>query len=253
MRLEIVPLLADHLEDAAALVASRYCRQMQEEPLLTGRFQDRTAVNKVLQGLVTRGEGVVALTGGRFMGFLVGRESPSGGAYIPDVGHGVRREVGRDAYRAMYAVLASRWVESGHQTHTISVPAHDHEAMEAWFSLGFGLTTVDAIRGLEASAGSPSEVEIVQADGQDREVIRSFDRDLRRHLASSPAFVRTAPDDFTTNRFANAGGATWIAYRRGLPVAFLSVEPSANDPVILARSDESAVSIVVAFTREEVR
>lgn len=71
----------------------------------------------------------------------------------------------------------------------ITLLARDRQAMDAWHWLGFGLTTVDAIRDLTPVQETSADIAIRRAGLEDIEQAMTLDQALQRHLAAAPIFV----------------------------------------------------------------
>jgi GNAT superfamily N-acetyltransferase len=182
--------------------------------------------------------------------------------YSPEWANAVGGEDGGETYREMYARLSARWVADGCFIHVITLLAHDREAIDAWYWLGFGLTTVDAIRDLAPVQGSTADVVIRRAVLEDIEQAMALSQALQRHLVAAPIFVieEHAPlfppnvggDEGGEQWLANSANVLWLAYRRGEAVACMGLEPSNPTACYIIR-DEKTTSITSAFTRESER
>jgi len=149
MSIEIVSFIDDHLKDAAALVAARYRVERGFEQSLPARFENPDATLSLLQRCAKNGTGVSAIHEGKLVGFLMSLFILLRGvrtAYVPDCGHAGDSAGMREIYREMYASLARQWTVNGYFSHAVTVLAHESEALDAWYSLGFGLATIDALR-----------------------------------------------------------------------------------------------------------
>ncbi|MCH7800431.1 MAG: GNAT family N-acetyltransferase [Chloroflexi bacterium] len=259
MPIEVVEFEDDHLEVSAALVAARYGAEMQQEPLLSHKYQHAATTLPSLQNLRGRGPGVAALENGRLIGFILSMVSMFNGVYtawVPDSGHGTDTQHSRNVYRDMYAHLASRWVASGCFTLVVSVTAHHRQAIDAWHSLGFGMTNVDALRDLSSLSEPRDGIDIRRAGSNDVDAVMSLEKDLNRHLASSPTFLPSLPNPATRRsveeRLSNSENLTWIACRTGASVGCLSAETS-SDGSTLARSDDGILGLVRAYVEPDAR
>ena len=92
--LQITPLQADHLEDAAALVSSRYRQLRQARPELPARYTRVDTLLPLLQAIWdASGTGVVASRGERLVGFLTAWQMRSfrgeRSTYSPEWANGV--------------------------------------------------------------------------------------------------------------------------------------------------------------------
>ena len=259
MPIEVVEFTDDHLQAAAALVAARYGVEIEQEPLLSRRYQHTAETLPFLRRLRSRGPGVAALEDGRLVGFIQGSVSMFKGvqtAYVPDSGHGTDTQNSRNVYRDMYAQLAARWVASGCFVHNISIMAHHRQAMDAFHTLGFGMINIDAIRDFSPGPDSPDGVEIRRAGLRDLDAVVSLETKLGRHLASSAAFLPMLPDPgrrrSVEEQLSNSDEPTWVARYEGATVGFVAIESTGRGPV-LARSDDGIMSLVGAFVEPETR
>jgi len=180
-------------------------------------------------------------------------------AYIPDFGHGV--EAGREyeLYRLMYAQIAKQWLANGCFMHGVTLYPQEQAASAGWFSVGFGLTVMDALRVVtppknESKQAVPAGIEIDRAGTGDVESVAALEQDLFRHLSTSPAFLplildsrRTALADWIVDR----EHAAWIAFHGEEPVGYMRFEPS--EQLALPTADEATVAITGAFTRQDLR
>ncbi|MBM4466303.1 MAG: GNAT family N-acetyltransferase [Chloroflexi bacterium] len=266
MSLKIVLLQNKHLEDAAALVTTGYRALRERVPSLPSRYEDASSILPLLRDLAGQAPGVVAMRDGRLAGFLSGMVLPDfrgkRSVYSPEWANAVDREDGGETYREMYAHLSARWVADGCFTHVITLLAQDHDAIDAWYWLGFGLTTVDAIRDLTPVQGSTADVVIRRAGLEDIEQAMALSQALQRYLVAAPIFVieEHAPlfplnvegDEGREQWLANSANALWLAYRDGEVVACMGLEPSSPEACYIIR-DEKTISITSAFTRESQR
>lgn len=257
MSLETVPLQNDHLEDAAALVTARYRALREHAPSLPSRYEDVSSILPPLRDLAGQAPGVVARRDGRLVGFLLGmvisefRGKRS--VYSPEWANAADAEDGREIYREMYAHLSARWVANGCFTHLVTLLAHDHEAIDAWHWLGFGLAAVDAIRDLTPVQVTSADVVIRRAGLEDIEQAMMLDQALHRHLAAAPVFlIDEHGSEFYEQWLADSANVLWLAYRGGEIVACMGLEPSSPDACYIIR-DEKTISITSAFTTESER
>ena len=74
MSIQVVPFEEKHLEDAAALLATRHRADRKSEPELPSRFEDPAATLELLKRIMNspgRGPGVAAIGEGRLAGYLL--------------------------------------------------------------------------------------------------------------------------------------------------------------------------------------
>lgn len=259
---EIVPLEEGHLAEAGELVANRYRALRREAPDLPPGWQEGSAILPRVRDLAGRAPGVAALDGGRVTGFLLGMSLPDfrggRGVYSPEWANGaVAGSPGdaREIYREMYARLSPRWLANGCFVHAVSLLAHDREAIDAFYWLGFGLSTVDGIRDLAPLGSTGAPVEIRRARPEDAETAARLEEGLLRHLSAPPSYMALRPPKgrvFYEEQLADPAFALWLAYRDGQAVAYMRQGP-VNPMACAIVGDAGTASIDGAYTLPDVR
>jgi len=154
----------------------------------------------------------------------------------------------------VYKRLAAVWMGENYTTHYISLLANDQTAVEVWHWMGFGMLSIDAIRGMQAIQGVKSQVDIQRASVQDMDQIMKLSGGLRRYMMSSPVFF--IPDEWEESYYrewlADPAKVIWLARVNGEAVAFLRMGP-ANRDVSAIIVDEKTTSIYGAYTEEGMR
>ena len=256
--LKIVPLKEEHLEDAAALVSSRYQILLAQEPLLPHRYREAHNLLPLLQNIMRYAPGVAAIQDGQLVGFLIAWLMPDfrgkRSVYSPEWANAAHRENCRYIYEEMYRQIVADWVADRYVAHYISIFANDLEALQTWHWLGFGMLGVDAIRGLGAIEETDTEVDIHRAGIGDIERVMELHEGLVQYSKGAPVFFIT--DSFNREYFEEWVNSTdkiiWLASVNKDPVAFIRVGP-ANDDVCTIIYDQKTTSIYGAFTQEEMR
>src|SRR6478672_7806096 len=137
MGMAIRPLAAEHLDDAARLLAARHRRDRARAPVLAATFEQPAAAAACLEDLLRKphAAGAVAIDGGRLTGFMLGRRlvpTPASfqaafywprSAVVAYSGWAVEPEAGPETAVALYAALAPAWLAAGCYSHYIYVPA----------------------------------------------------------------------------------------------------------------------------------
>jgi GNAT superfamily N-acetyltransferase len=178
--------------------------------------------------------------------------------YVPDFGHAAVQGREYELYRLMCADLGKRWLSNGCLLHAITLYPDEHAARHAWFSVGFGLVVMDALREIgrepPADLRSPAGVHIRRARASDLDLAASLELELLKHLALSPAFLplivyerRASLEEW----LAEESHVLWLACEDDEAVAYLRFEPS--EQMVLPTSAETTVAITGAFTREDRR
>ena len=259
MRLALVPLREEHLEEAAALASRRYRGLREQVALLPARYDDARTLLPLLHDIVRAGPGVAATREGRLVGFLAGWLLPSfrgsRAAFSPEWANGAVAEDGRRIYEEMYTYLSAAWVDKGTYTHLISTLANDSCSLSVFHWLGFGMIAADAVRGLEPIAGEAGDGRIRRGGLGDVEAAMALSEALDRHMASAPTFLaHNEPRERQHYEawLADPANALWLACDGAAAMAFVTLGPASTDACTIIQDDKTA-SIVGAFAQEGVR
>jgi GNAT superfamily N-acetyltransferase len=259
MPLEIVSFEAKHLEDAATLVTQRYQRLCDSVPYLPDAYTKAGTFLPLLTRLCAQAPGVVALSDGQVVGFLLARLIPDmrgcPSTYCPEWANGATADDTRRIYQEMYTALSARWVAGGFFEHFITLFADDEACIDAWQWLGFGRVVVDALRDLSAVPAVPCEVAVRRATVADLAVALPLWRGLHAHLAAAPTFLvdgLEADDEEFADWLREPANALWLAESGGEAVASLGIGPANHNACTIIR-DPGTASIVSAFTRPDGR
>ena len=257
--IDIVPFSEDHLKDAAAMVATRYREERDLNKSVPARFEDAAAIVPLLQDYTKKRNGIAAIREGRLAGFLTCMLLLARGvrtAYVTDHSHAADSESSREIYRAMYANIAHRWVTDGYFAHAVTVLAHEREVMDTWFSLGFGMIEINALRGVSPVDKGMAEVEIRRAEPEDIDIVMTLRVAVGRHLTTAPVFIPLIIGrgrKFYEQWLSDSANALWLAYRGRDAVAFMQLMPSSQLGVVMPIFDKTTVTITGAFTKEDMR
>ena len=256
---EIVPLGEEHLESAAALAGSRYERLCEQVPCLPPRYAEVSTLQPLLRDVVGAGPGVAAMHGGRVVGFLSAWLIPSfrgkRSVFSPEWANAADLGNSRRIYEEMYAHLAALWVADGYSTHLISMLANDHNGIDGWHWLGFGMIAADAVRDLRPVQGCDADVGTRRARLEDLEQVMALEEALWQHEAASPTFLvdaRKRDRSYYEEWLRNPEKAIWLVDHGIEPVAYIKLGPASDDASTIIR-DEKTASITGAFTREKAR
>ena len=191
--LKIHPLKTEHLQDAAALVGVRYKDLRAKEPLLPDRYQQAANLMPLLENIHKHGgPGVAAIQDGRLVGFLCGWLMPDfrgkRSVFSPEWANAAEMNNSATIYEELYRKLAAVWVWEKYTAHYLSIFPNDTEAIQAWHHLGFGMTGVDSVRGLEPILWDGIDMDIRRAGMEDIGGLIDLHDGLRQHMRSSPSF-----------------------------------------------------------------
>ena len=182
------------------LLAARHAAHVRKEPLLAPRFAEPSHAEQELAELWSRpgSSGAVATLGGEFLGYLLGAPKNSElwgpNSWVEAAGCAVSGEA--EILRDLYGLAAARWADEGRVAHYALAPVSDHDIVDAWFRLGFGLQHVHAIRDVPAgvvheSAPASSNFHVRRATQADVPHLAALDLVLPEHQSLSPVFSAT--------------------------------------------------------------
>lgn len=257
--MKIISLKEEHFEDAALLVSRRYQRLREQEPNLPRRYSDVSNLLPLLQNIwKATGNGVAAIQGDRLVGFLIGWQMPAfrgkRSVYSPEWANAAELEDSAHIYKEMYSYLSAIWLADKYITHYISLFPNDVSALNAWNWMGFGMISIDAIRGLEPIQDTIADVQIKRATSADLKQVIELQDALWQYMKGSPIFLLSEKRDraYYEGWLANPEKVVWLAYSNDEPVAFMRLGPADQD-VCTIIVDEKTTSIYAAFTKEKAR
>jgi GNAT superfamily N-acetyltransferase len=243
--LKIIPLKEENLEDASALVSSRYKDLCEQEPHLPHRYKEVSNLLPLLQKIMqTASPGVAAIQDGRLVGFLVGWLMPDfrgkRSIYSPEWANAADSKRSGYIYEEMYGHLAADWVAGKYVAHYITMFADDVEALR--------------VRGLRPIQGVDDRIDVRRAGPLDLEQIMELNEGLRRYVKGSPDFfiAEKLSKAYFEQWIQDPDRVTWLAYVNEKPVAFIRIGPARDDVCTIIR-DEKTTSIYGAFTKEAMR
>lgn len=258
---KIKPFTEEHVEDAAKLFTHRYRIERERTSFLPPRFENVDAISPLLNDLIRKSPGVVALGNDKLIGFLIGQLIPSWrgrrSIYVSEWAHSVVGEERRKIFQQMYAHLSSKWIANGCFTHLFTILAHDQEIIDSLFWLGFGMVAVDAMRDFRnvEEDRSSVDVEIRRAGLDDLELVTSLSEENQRYMAGSPIYLALAKKEgkeYHEKWLSNPLNALWLASYKGEVVSCMGIGPSSEDAAYII-SDEKTASIGRAYTKEHLR
>jgi len=254
--MEIVPLSADLLEPAAAMFVANYGRARARQPLLPARHADQREVLALLADLAGREEGVAVLSNGRLLGYGIGLAIPNWHGWrsviMPEWAHATVRDDGPAIRRAIYERLSRHWAADGRTCHLVCMLS-DGAPLDEWQWVGFGLQCVDAVRSLDAVAGSGGPCQVRRAAPRDAPITAHLMTKLHEHLSDAPVFLPAEPPvdpEETKAALADpqrAWRACFLAYVDGEAVGFLSIR-GANTDASWVVQDAGTAGIDGAYT-----
>ncbi|GCE13261.1 GNAT family N-acetyltransferase [Tengunoibacter tsumagoiensis] len=268
MSITILPFQENHLLGAANLLAQRHRRDLLAEPALPPQFADPAvslkAVEKTWQQPLA--SGTVALAHNEVVGYVLGApkiETKRGRTiWIPLAGHALAPSQDAELYRDLYAASAPRWIAEGCFEHYALIPAHDQDALAAWFALSFGKEHAHGLREIapikEPEHRFDPSIQIRRAERADLEAFMELATIIMRHQADSPVYSPLLPEEIVGRRqlfervLTDPEAICWVAEKDGRFLAYQLYTPSEPE-VDNLMDDEKSTYLNIAATREELR
>ena len=263
--MQILDFTPRHSQQAYELVCCNYAEERAAVPALP----DITPASP--KPFAVNGYGVAAFDGEEMLGFLACHlpwenafTGTARGTFSPIEAHGAVPKQREKIYKLLYQAAAEKWVTAGIASHSIALYAHDAAALRAFFSCGFGLRCVDAVRGMEDvlfsadMSGLSSRHDALQIDAashpnplMDQTVVfTESGRDelplvaplgvlLTQHLSASPCFMKFPREETAASWLAHQAerkSRVFTAACDGTPIAFLEVTSEGENFATLSPS-----------------
>jgi len=221
---------ADHIEQAIAIAKRNYQAEREHVPALPS-----VADWPDLSCFVENNLGVAAFDGETMLGYLC-CWNPWDGAwdnpglrhvFSPLHGNGTVPENRVKIYARLYQAAGAKWAKIGAASHGVCLYAHDTEGLAQFFRYGFGMRTVDAIRGMEEAAAPPcGEYTFSQPAKEELTEVYPLDVLLDNSFIDSPFFMFREPDSQTAflEKAAQSQSIFFLAKHQGKAVAYIKAE-----------------------------
>ena len=235
----IIDFKREHIEEASLLARDNY----NEERIQVTCLPEVSRIPS-LQSFADNGLGVAVFENRKMTGFLCccspfenAFHTAAVGTFSPLHAHGAVKENRAFLYRQMYQKAAEKWVEHKIVSHAVSLYAHDRDGIEAFFTCGFGLRCVDAVRPMKPlSFTAPSSLTALAGIhygelGKGHQYkIRELRRLLIEHMGKSPCFMYQSPEeiDQRLTRVENGNSRIFAALYGGSAIACLELSDSAE-------------------------
>jgi GNAT superfamily N-acetyltransferase len=245
----------NHIEKAKEIALMNY---NSERDIVMALPQIHTLPN--IESFADNGLGVAMFDGGKMLGFLCCYElwdnafdSTAKGTFTPIHAHGAVSDNKDMIYKRLYQAAAEKWVNQTITYHAIALYAHDSQAINAFFTNGFGLRCIDAVRPLENFEYQPYDgVIFTELAKKDVTMIREMRKLHVVHLGNSPCFMRSAPDDAEKwlNRAEKRDSKVFVAMQTDKPIAYIEIRA---DGETFASEVSGMMNICGAFCLPEYR
>lgn len=232
--MDIVRFEKKHIKESCRIALANY----EEERRFVPSLPPAAAIPD-LSGFAENGLGVAAFDRDKMLGYLCcfaprdnAFDSCAKGTFSPIHANGTVKENRGGIYQRMYQEAAKLWVEKEIAYHSIALYAHDTDAIGAFFSYGFGLRCIDAVRPMEPiHAGDNSGILMKEVTKEDAARIRPLQKALFQHLGQSPCFMESSEEKFEGRvvRAEKRKSKLFTAEEDGKIVAFLEAADSGEN------------------------
>lgn len=255
---EVKNMKKEYTEEAAELFASGYREEREGVEWLPKKYEDPDNIKTIISNIIEDSPGIAVFENGSMKGYKQGvslstsREKRS--MYIPEWGHTAVNKDQLSIYQIMYENAASRWVKNGYFKHLISFFSNDKEIKDTFSWFGFGMTTVDPVRGVDGIEANDIDCQIREVEKEDAEKIHEFRIDMDRYTASSPIFLpyEKKPDlDYYENYLQDDSTKGWFALDDGEPVSYILLGKPSDCAYVI--HDENSININGAYTKKGFR
>jgi len=284
-RIEVVPLQEEHVQDAAVLLTKQYLAIRQREPSLPSiddvavrmaeifaerglpAFDETAGLLPLLQlhrpfSPRPRRPAVAAFKDGQLVGYLRTSGLAPNSAYTGMQNLAVESVDGDQTYREMYASVAQQWLAEGHTSHFVKVFAADRQAVETWFSLGFGQLSVQGFRDTNYTHEEAAGIEVVPARAEHIEMLVQLQAEHRRYQSEAPMLIpfESASPDIVEARqeemealLRDPDRPYWVAFQNGNPAGMMGLGPAAGSGLSPLLQMTRMVMVDDALTGEAAR
>jgi len=228
--MQIVDFAAGHIGQAARIAKQNYEMERENVPALP-------PVDKTLDLMpfAENGLGVAAVGDGELLGFLCCWKPRDGAFSIPGLrlvfspmgANGTVLQNRSKIYARLYQAAGAKWAKLGASCHGICLYAHDMAAQTQFFRYGFGMRTVDAIRGMDTLDAPPCETyTFSELAPEDVLEVLPLEHMLDGGYIESPFFMYREPTGETEflKEYRHFQSVYFVARHDGRIVAFIRAE-----------------------------
>jgi len=216
--MQIVNFTEAHASQAMRLAQAAY----EEERVLVPALPDMQIPD--LRHFARNNLGVAAFEGGEILGFLCAQgpfkkafgTTPVKGVWSPSHAHAAIGDRAR-VYHRMYQAAAQKWVNTGALGHAVTLYAHDESAKQSWYTYGFGMRCIDAVKLIEPGEAEGDFFELPRERFGE---VRALELALHRHEGESPYFMKRR---FSPNRPGRKDARIFAARQGGKIAAHLKI------------------------------
>ena len=219
---------------------------------------DSSQLGLFLEKHVESGRGVVAISGGTVVGYMVYDKFTFHGVeivYCPIMGHSSVEPERVRIYQNLYMHLSDLWVKENILDHYITFFGSDTRLKDELYQRGFGLYTVDAYR-LNEPVNSDFSASILKASMSNVEDLMRLGDEFHAYVREAPLFLvkDKTKREFYQDFIEKNDAAVFIAEVNGETVGFMSIRRSNEDDIItLATQNTGRIDELGAYIQPSSR
>jgi len=249
--INILDFSKNHIEQAKEIALMNY----NEEKAIVNELPPIDMAPD-LKCFADNGLGAAAFNGNKMIGFLCCYEpwdnafdSTAKGTFSPIHAHGAIYENRGVIYKRLYQAAAKKWVKRKITYHAVALYAHDTQAVQAFFTYGFGLRCIDAIRPLTALICKPCKgISFSELEKTEITKVRKMRIMLSNHMSESPCFIYPSSD--WLSRAESRDSRIFVAKQAEKIIAFIEI---AENGETFATEVKGMKNICGAFCLPEYR
>ncbi len=245
-------------EEATSLFKQVYAEAVQALEILPSDEQMMQLISESITELFRHGTGILAFSDDHLVGFMLAWKvselfGPVKGIFSPMTGHAARKENRHEIYARMLEYGLETWVKQGCLSFATSVMAYDKELIDEFFTYGYGLRCIDAIRLSEPIHAPTSGIIIFKAEKDDLNDIAQLHKDHHEYYKNSPIFMPRLPEDALADLyewFSHQNHHLWIAKRDGKSLGYIRIQPEGETAV---SCHSQIMNVTGAYVSEDCR
>ncbi|HOE07959.1 MAG TPA: GNAT family N-acetyltransferase [Treponemataceae bacterium] len=218
--MEITQINASYVDDALKILKKKHDSLVSTNWLIP-EFSEFPNLFDDVNELFSIGNGIVAVSNGRLMGFITGFPCPSffgrsDGVYCPVYGIGLDSTVEPSQIIDIYSAAAELWISNKQFTHAVTIFSNEEEIKKSFSWQGFGLRCIDAVTSVKnIPVKDNDDIKIISSNSAEYEKAAEIHRLHNEYYRSSPIFMPNEDEDYVKEQeqWISKGNMEWLALR----------------------------------------
>ena len=240
------------------LFVERHAARRAANPLYPANLDTPEGVEQLLSDWLTTGEGIVAESDGRLLGYLTGRAvSGLGGvrmSFMWEWAHATRLDAPETLFSEMYTAWCRLEDRPETTLHMAIAFADDVATHNCLVQTGFGRHLIDGGRAVGSARSSEDSVEVSRPTVDELEEVNDMEARLHAHLDAPPIWRPKSPGGghvYDRTWIERPSRGLFVSRSEGRITGFISAEAGAQDPKSLM--SPPITHITGAFLTPEAR